>query len=163
MGLTGFEPGTSSLSGLFRGLTHTRGIGENPCGTRQNRFSLACTVSCWVSLSCARDVHAALRFLPEIQVSSRQSRVSVSWSAWISRSTYSSTPFEHEIADRDPPLDEEEGSGSVPLICSKNQGARATPAIRRTPLCPLGFRLPLVRTVGGRFSFSRRPNADCQG
>jgi len=46
------------------------------------------------------------------------------------------------------------------LIRNQNQGVRATLAIRRTPLCPLGFRLSLVRIVCGRFSSSRGPNAD---
>ncbi len=50
-----------------------------------------------------------------------------------------------------------------PLIRSQNQGVQSTLVIRRNPLCPLGFRLSLVRTVCGRFSSSRGPNADQVG
>jgi hypothetical protein len=52
------------------------------------------------------------------------------------------------------------GGDDNQLIRSQNQGVRATLAIRRKPLCPLGFRLSLVRITYGRFSSSRGPNAD---
>ncbi len=52
------------------------------------------------------------------------------------------------------------GGDDNELIRSQNQGVPATLAIRRNPLCSLGFRLSLVRTVCGRFSSSRGLNAD---
>jgi hypothetical protein len=52
------------------------------------------------------------------------------------------------------------GGDNNQLIRNQNQGVRPTLVIRRNPLCPLGFRLSLVRTVRGRFSSCRGPNAD---
>lgn len=46
------------------------------------------------------------------------------------------------------------------LIRSQNQGVRALLAIRWKPMCPLVFRLSLIRITYGRFSSSRGPNAD---
>jgi len=46
------------------------------------------------------------------------------------------------------------------LIRSQNQGIRPTLTIWWNPLCPLTFRLSLVRITYGRFSSSRGPNAD---